>query len=313
MLNGLNLIGAGFLAALSPEEGSQAQAEPPVDTSARLTVERMEELVAVPRRLIEEGDVAGAKLAFARQLEETVRLNGAESLAAGDLLVSFGMILFERGGRAERRAAIGYLERGARTYEAALGRSHPEVGLTWSDVGNALLAMSPDDPPPEAEAALERAWLARRDSLGRSNVETASTLATLARLRGLPSRTRGERSRIDAAAALFAEAIADFGTRFVEPGGFGSITTRFALARMYLVNELPREALAAALAAYEDYRANFSGHEPMCAVLNTQSSMLVIALQRRGHRAEADALRTALAGLPCYDQGAVVIPTPGVR
>jgi hypothetical protein len=279
----------------------------------------MERLVAGPLRLIERGDIAGAEGAFARLLARVSARSGAASLEAGDHVVAMGMMLFGRGGTpAARRRGIAYMRRGADIYAAALGPDHPEVALTFADIGIAWLALEPDDPPDEAEAALEQAWRIRRASLGPTNVETTSSLATLARVRGLPSRTRGDRARIEASAALYREAIRDFGRQRVVPGGFGSISTGFDLARMYRDNRLFREAADAALAAQEDYRAHFSGEARTCHLVVGQSVSFAASLRAAGIESEAQRVRAGLlAGIPCYREngplGDLYIPDPRDR
>ena len=309
------------LLALSIGVGEWTQDEPPAPaeqppyTSARLTHERMEQLVAGPLRLIERGEIEAAERAFARLIARVAREHGPASLDVADHIVAFGMMLFERSGNpAVRSRGIDYLRRGADAYAATFGRNHPEVALTLSDVGNAWLVLRPDDPPAEAEAALEESWRIRAATLGWTNVETASALVTLARVRGLPSRTQRDLGRIEASAALFGEAINDFGRNFVKPGLFGSITTRFHLARMYLLNGLPVEAAAAALKAQADYRRNFAGDRGMCRLLVSQTLSFERRLQRTGHLAQAAALERSLrqGDLPCYDgaPGRLFFPLP---
>lgn len=295
------------LGALTFAEPAAAQAQQAAYTSARLTQERMERLVARPLRRIERGDIAGAERAFERLLARVNARSGATSVEAGDHLVAMGVLLFTRGGSpAARRRGIFYMRRAAGIYAEALGPDHPEVGLTFADIGQALLALQPDKLSAEAEAALEQAWRIRRASLGPGNVETASSLATLARVRGLPSRTLGDRRRIEASAALFREAIGDFGTRRVVPGLFGSITTAFDLARMYRDNRLFSEAVEAALAAQADYRANFAGEDAICELLVSQSLSFAESLRRRGAGTAAKRVRLGLrSDIPCYGENGV--------
>jgi hypothetical protein len=311
MLNGFRslpaLVIAASLAAAPAARGSQGPY-----TSSRLTPELIERLLPGPIELIEAGDIVGAEQSFERQLAQAVQQYGPGSVAAGDLLAAFGLTLFHAThDPVIRRRAIVYLRRSADAYTAALGRNHPEVGLAMADVGQALLTLTPEGPAPEAEAALEDAWRIRQASLGPRNVETASSLSSLARVRGLPSHTRGERARIEASAALFREAIRDFGTLRVEPGLFGSISTRFELARMYLANGLVSEAAQAALDAQADYRANFAGEEEMCSLLVSHSRSFAHRLDREGHRQAGDAIRAGLEeGIPCHEPWDGDFPAP---
>ena len=283
----------GLLGAQPAREPLGPTAPPAVEpdrpyTSARLDQATMERLVARPLRLIRRGDIGGAERAFARLLAAQSRGHGPASLVVADHVMAFGAILFhEAPNVATRRLAISYMRRAADAYTAALGRNHREVALVLADIGNAWLAISPDDPPPEAQAALEEAYAIRRDTLGPNNVETASSLLQVAHVRGLPSRTRGDPARIEASAALFREAIRDFGPRRVVPGLHGAITGWFDLAEMYLRNGLPEEAVEAATAARDNYRSVFPGDRLMCEVLIRREITLASRLRREGHRAAA--------------------------
>jgi hypothetical protein len=224
-------------------------------------------------------------------------------------MVMFGVTVFNVSeDPASRRRALDYLRRGVEAHAALLGENHPEVGLGYTDIGHAWWALNRDDPPPEAEAAFERGWRIRSAALGRTHVEAASALVSLARIRGLPAATRSDPARIEASAALFREAIADFGTSRVTPGHFGSITTRFEAARMYRSNGLIVEAAEAAIGAQADYRRNFPADLEMCELLLRHSFSFAAALARDGHAAPARSLRDGLNGLPCYEGAAAYGP-----
>lgn len=307
------LAGLAFVAWTQAEPPPhQLQAGQPPYTSSRLTNERMERLVAQPLRLIESGRIEEARQAFRRQLAGVAKRHGANSVAVADHLVSFGMMVFEQGEEPSvRRLGIDYLRRGAAAYTAALGRQQPEVALTLSDVGNAWLVLDPANPAAEADRVLEESWRIRNATLGPRNVETASALGGLARLRGLPSRTAGDLGRIEASAALFHEAIRDFGTSRVVPGLFGSITAWADLARMYLDNGMPKEAAKAAIAAQADYRTKFPGDAEKCSLLLRRTQALLRSLDDAGHQIEAESVRAGLRlNIPCDGEGdRLVLPS----
>ena len=104
-----------------------------------------------------------------------------------------------------------------------------------------LELLNEDNPPQTADDALEEAYRIRLAALGRSNIETLATLRYLARLRGLPSRTHGDRARIEAVAGMFREIIAR-STNDQRLGRESAPSVHVAFARMYARNGLAEEA-----------------------------------------------------------------------
>lgn len=278
---------------------ASARAEPPAPeperappvlpyTSSRLDHEAMRRLLESLMPAIESGDIDEAERRFARLLTSQTDRHGRVSVAGADLQAAFGVTVFNTAREPERRRrGIAYLRRAAEAYAAHFGRDHPEVALTLSDVGVAHVTLAPDDPPPAADEAIEEAYRIRRSTLGPQNVETASSLARLAQLRGLPARTRGDAASIEASAALFRQAIEDFGHQLVVPSGHGAVTTLIDLARMYAVNGRPSEAVSAALEAHRLFRESFRGNVALCGRVRAESRRLALELLARSRDREA--------------------------
>jgi len=295
-MNRLLAITVAVLAALlpaqappsSPQRSTAAVEEREAYTTERLDAATMRRLLRQLIPAMESDRIDEAERMFAVLLELQVRWYGEVSLEVGDHLAAFGVTLFHTSQEPDvRRRAIEYLRRAVDTYSAHFGRQHREVALALSDFGNAHLQLAQDDPPREAEEALEEAHRIRLATLGATNVETASSLARLAQVKGLPSRTGGVRARIEESAALFRQAIEDFGTQIVVPSGHGAVTTLFELASMYRANALPAEALAAGLEAHRVYRREFRGNSQICDQVVGLSRQLAVELTADRHDREA--------------------------
>jgi len=174
------------------------------ESQDRLTNDDMAVLVLAPLRLIEAGDVAGGQRLFERSVAIAEARHGPNSLEAADLLMSFGAMLNQLDGeQVPRKTALagGYLRRAGPAYRAALGPDHPEVATALNTYADILRLDTPDDPPAEAERALNEAYRIRLASRGPHHAETLWTLLYLADIHGAPSRTRGDPARIAAAHA----------------------------------------------------------------------------------------------------------------
>lgn len=215
------------------------------ETKNRLTQERMDELVAGPMSIVERRGLPAGRAAFERLLARTRAARGARSVEAADLLTSFGIGLYNLGlGTGDRRMqeeSLPYLEAAIPAYRAAFGAAHPEVALALNSYADAQSELNAENPPQSADAALEEAYRIRLNAFGPSNAETLASLRYLARLRGLPSRTRGDRARIDAVAALYRRLIAT-SPNDPQMGYLSAPYARTALARMYAGNGMDAEA-----------------------------------------------------------------------
>jgi hypothetical protein len=174
------------------------------ESQDRLTNEDMGLLVRAPLRLIEAGDVAGGQRLFERSIAIAQARHGRNALEAADLLMSFGAMLYRLDvEQVPRKTALAtvYLRRAVPAYRAALGPDHPDVATALNTYADILRLDTPDDPPAEAERALDEAYRIRLASRGPHHAETLWTLLCLADIHGAPSRTRGDPARIAAAHA----------------------------------------------------------------------------------------------------------------
>ena len=245
-------LGAGiafWLAVVPATVAGQDILAPPTgvagETKNRLTEEQMDELVSAPMSIVERRGLPAGRVAFERQLARTRAARGARSAEAADLLMSFGIGLYGLGLRTgERRmqeASLPYLEAAIPAYRAAFGAANPEVALALNSYADAQAELHRENPPQSADAALEEAYRIRLDAFGPSNSETLASLRYLARLKGLPSRTGGNRARIDAVAALYRRLIAT-SSNDPEMGYLSAPYARTAMARMYARNGMAAEA-----------------------------------------------------------------------
>lgn len=241
---------AAFLLAVAPaaiagQDAGTVPNSPPWQTKYRLPPERMIVLVGEPMRLVDAGDLPAGRAAFDRLLATARAEHGVGSVEVADLLESFGVLLYNAGydadGRQMKEASLSYLAEAIPAYRAAFGNAHPEVALALNSYADVQLGLSPDAPPLSAENALEEAYGIRLNTLGPTNIETLATLHYLARVRGHPSRTRGDRARIEASARLFRLLVA----RSSDDRRLGPESgprARLAFARMYARNGMAGEA-----------------------------------------------------------------------
>lgn len=193
------LIAALVLGALWSEPRTEIPA-----SDARLTNEDMAALVRAPLRLIEAGDVTGGQRLFERSIAIAAARHGEGALEVADLLTSFGAMIYRADDEeAPRKTALAslYLRRAVPAYRAALGPDHPDVATALNSYADVLRLATPDDPPAEAERAMNEAYRIRLASRGPHHAETLSTLLYLADIHAAPGRTRGDPARIAAVRA----------------------------------------------------------------------------------------------------------------
>jgi hypothetical protein len=284
------IVGVG--ASMNADVRAQADAPAKHETKDRLSTEHMEALVAGPMALVRAGDLAGGERAFETLLADATRRHGAGSAEAADLLMSFGVTVFTEGmmgagsqaNEALRPRAVPYLRRSVEAYRGSFGADHPLVAVALHSLALAMLDIAPDDPPAEAEAALEEAYRIRLAVLGPANPETLAALGGLADIRALPSRTGHDPARIAAVAAMYREGLAH------APhitGDFPEKQPRLwfmRLARLYV-----RNGQAAAALRIIDEAQRQSGAWP-CADMSLLETDVANLLQREGFAAEAEAL-----------------------
>jgi hypothetical protein len=115
------------------------------------------------------------------------------------------------------------------------------VAIALNTLADALLEMNEDDPPARAEAAYEEAYRIRLNAFGAAHALTLATLRDLGNIRGLRSRTHGDRARIEMAADLFRLLIAN-SSNDARYRHESAPYARTALARMYARNGMAAEA-----------------------------------------------------------------------
>ena len=260
----------------------------------RLDQETMTGLLGPVAVHLERGELAKARAGFERQLAAINQREGPQSMAAADYMMAYAVNLFIAPDRdPEAREVLAVMERALAIYTARLGREHREVALVLADIGTIGLELDPDDPSPRTLTALEESHRIRTIVLGRSHLETVTTLANVAEIRGRSSRTNGDPARIEASAAMFRQAIDDFGTRVVQPGS-GAVTVRLKLARMYASNRLWSEAERETLAALADHAQRFGGAAEMCFMIRSGVERVFDILDAAGRAGEEGRLRAAL-------------------
>lgn len=279
----------------SMNAGVRAQADAPVrhETKDRLSTERMEALVAGPMARVRAGDVAGGQRAFETLLDDTSRRHGTGSAEAGDLLMSFGVMVYTEGlipstgSEADNRlraSSLPYLRRSVEAYRRAFGPDHPLVAVALHSLGQALADLAPDDPPAEAEASLEEAYRIRLAALGATNPETLAALANVADIRGLPGRTGRDRARVAAVAVLYRQGLAQARRPM---GAFPEEQPRFwyaRLARLYVRNG---QAAASLQVVTEAERASGAW---ACVDMSLLVAEIANLLEQEGFATEAQAL-----------------------
>jgi hypothetical protein len=261
MLNGhramAGLLAALALAALAAPAAAQPGADEPQaaprepETRDRINGEALAALTAGPARLIEAGRIAEAERAF----EALLARQPAGTPAVSDHLTSFGLALFMAGDRAVRLRSVAYFRRAVDAARAAFGPNHPELALSLNTYADAQTELWPEDPPREADAALAEAYRIRLSTLGPANIETLASLIALADLTGGPARTGGDSARIEAAAALYREAVRTADNRRSPAYGFAfsDFAIYLRLARMYALNDRLDEAEGAAQEAIDAF------------------------------------------------------------
>jgi len=270
------------------------ESQPP-QTRDRLQ-DRMEELVAGPIAVVQSKGRAEGRAAFERLLASTRAAHGSRSVEAADLLESFGVRLYVLGldsGDELREASVPYLEAAVPAYRAAFGNTHPEVAGALNSHADVLVALHEDEPPQSADTAYEEAYRIRLSALGPTNIETLASLRYLARFRGLPSQTHGDRARIAAAADLFRRLVANS----PDDMGLGPEAAPYAFtafARMYAQNGMAAEAREQLRLGIEHARG--WGEEERCIFAATQTAEVEeILAGKAGATGESSADFDALA------------------
>lgn len=233
--------------AITAVQGGDSAQDERRETRSRLPRERMEALVAGPMARVRRGDMAGAERAFETLHDGVARRHGPGSVQAADLLMSFGAMLYNEGpGSSETRAgrSVLYLRRAVEATRRAFGPDHPEVALALHSLADVLVEVAPNDPPAEAETALEDAYRIRLAAFGVANPETLAALGALAHIRGLPARTRGDPARIAAVAAMYRQGLAEARRATGQFPEQQPDLWRLRLARLYIRNGQPAAALA---------------------------------------------------------------------
>ena len=253
-------------------------------TKDRLSTARMEELVARPMSLVEAKGLAAGQQAFEQDVSTARQRYGERSVEVADLLTSFGVNLYilglDRDDLQLKQASLAYLEAAIPAYRASFGAAHPEVAVALNSYADVEIALQKDDPPANAEAALEEAYRIRVAALGPDHAETRSSLFSLAELKGDPARTQGDAKRIAAAAELFVQLISITPNQ-PELGMESAPLRRFALAQMYAENGMGNEAADEARLALQQMEA--WPPSDRCFIANFEILRLAGALAENGN------------------------------
>jgi tetratricopeptide (TPR) repeat protein len=241
---------AAFLLAIVPvavtgQGGDAAPAGEAAVTQDRISLDQLAELVSVPMSLVEKEGLPAAQAAFERLLAAARAGHGERSIEVADLFTAFGVGLYGFGQDSDDRRikeeALRYLEAAIAAYRTAPGDTRLDLATALNSYADAQMGLDEDDPPESAETALDEAYRIRLAALGPDNVVTLASLRYLARARGHPSRTRGDRARIEAAAGLFRQLIAH-SSNDARPEYVSTPYAYSAFARMYAQNRMPDEA-----------------------------------------------------------------------
>lgn len=252
-----------------------------VETKDRISQEALDELVERPLALADAGQLAAGEAALEILVTERAHETRAHPAIVADTLMAFGVGLHTRRddvpGAGEE--SLRYLRRAQQAYADAFGPDHPETGLAWATLGDAALLITPDQPTDEIIQALREAERIRVLNFGPRNVETAFARVRLGEALGAPVMTEGERYRIDAASALFEQAISDLG--WLTCGGIDRQRVVERYVEMLLANRRPARAMKAIGPWLERSRADDRGW---------RANHFAHALRKRGYEAEAAAL-----------------------
>lgn len=280
MTRPLLLLAVAALAAAVPADGPPAE---PAYTADRISPEALDAMVAEPVARIAAGQLEAGVRAFEAQL---ARASAADQ---ADLLTAFGIAVYKLGLSGDdddrlRRASLPFLERAIPATAARFGANHPEMALAIHTYADALRALSPDDPPREADALYQQAYDIRVRTLGPGNLETLAVLLRIAQLKGHPTRTGRDLARIEAAAILFEQVIKGRELSPDQPDYETAEEARFALIRMYVLNGAVAKAAAIASAADDKLPADRRG----CGIPPHRAAFRS-ALEEAGLEAEARA------------------------
>jgi len=264
---------------------------PPQPASAdRLPIERMEELVAGPIAKARRGDLAGGSA----ELEKVLATQDATTQA--DMIESFGVLPYSEGdldnNESLKRESLVWLARAVTAYRDARGKDDPEVAMALVSEADVLRAGNRDDPPPKVEANYAEAHRINLLRYGPADPVTAAALVSLSKVRGLPSRTRGEAARVDAALALTEAARADMAGS-VDPRADG---VAFSATHSAVGINLAADRAGAALFLVEALleRERMGSFPPeQCFALMELVSDSVETLHRTGHAIEEARLKKA--------------------
>ena len=173
----------------------------------------------------------------------------------------------------------------------AFGPDHPETALAMTDYVQVALKVFPEDPPSQVDAYAAESYRIRLARLGAGNGETITSLADLAQVEGLKSRTRGDPARIDRAATDFGRA-ADLAreTPTIDPMEFCGLLIDGAT--LLVANGRIDEGLKRFEAGEAEANAKApNGGRPLGFAFDIQASSFADALEAAGRADDAKAVR----------------------
>jgi tetratricopeptide (TPR) repeat protein len=184
------------------------------ETKDRTSPDYLQSLVTKPLAEWQGGSVDQAKRDFETLLTERKNKYGSNALVVADTLSAFGVTLYTAAIQGDpvihREDGLPYLRRAIQAYRAHFGQDTPEVALAYCDFANAERGALGNKAIDEEYASMSECLRIRQATLGPHNAETAMSMAYVAGLQGLPARTMGDDDKIDAAAAMYEQAIADY-------------------------------------------------------------------------------------------------------
>ena len=232
---------AGFAAATPSfaEMTDTAVQHRSAETKDRMSPDQYQPLLAIPLDEFSRGELASSQEHFEIILKSQQARFGANSVEVADTISAFGVLIYNQcrdaGRLKDASGALPYLRRAIDVYRLAFGPSHPEVAVALNDYADVERVLMPDDPPSDVDASLQEAFRIRFNALGPADPETVATMGYIAEVMGLPSRTGGDETKIQAAASMFGEAIR-LSTNASQPGRPDEAWLGIQLAKMYLKN-----------------------------------------------------------------------------
>ncbi|RYE57826.1 MAG: hypothetical protein EOP18_02130 [Rhizobiaceae bacterium] len=102
--------------------------------------------------------------------------------------------------------SLHYLDLAVEAYRHAFGKDDPEVAYALTSYADVERKLNPENPSFSADEAYSEAYRINRARYGPRAIITLAGLVRIGELRSLPSRSRGDPAKIEAARAMLLEA-----------------------------------------------------------------------------------------------------------